>query len=219
MTQFIVSIKNILSKETKRHLVFLFGSVEACCWNLPQVPISSLMSSGHPEVLVHVQKSELQGFAMSHTAPANLQGSSPQRPLKYRIRCPMGFGFQGAAPSTGTLLMPALLAQCSLNLGEKRNQAGKAEVWGRRDTKRQNPAPTVLFFYSLCFTSPKFYNLGAQFRFCVWIQWILFFSIWNTVNSESPSSLRRTFGKSYILNYHKTQGRQFPTCTMKPKED
>lgn len=30
-TQFGILIKNILSKEIKRHLVFLFGSVEARC--------------------------------------------------------------------------------------------------------------------------------------------------------------------------------------------
>lgn len=147
ITQFIVSIKNILSKETKKAL----GISLWLSWGvlLKPSPSPHLFSDGQwPSWGTYscAKIRALQGFTMSHTAPSKpARLLTTQRPLKYRIRCAMGFGSQGAAPSTGTLLIPALVAQCSLNLGKKSSQAGKAEVWGRTDTKRQDPAPAGHF--------------------------------------------------------------------------
>lgn len=132
---------------------------------------SPISSSGDPEVLIHVQKSELQGFTSCSQQTCKALHHTETLQIQDKV-----FGFQGRAPSMGTLLIPALVSQISALWSWEIKATRQEKLSCEAEQTPEGSILPLLWIFLFSLTSPKFYNQVAQ---SILIQWIFFFSIQN----------------------------------------
>lgn len=171
------NLKYPIKRNKKGTWYFSLAQSRRAAETFPKSPSLHLMNSCHPEVLIHVQKSELQGFTSCSQQTCKAPHHTETLQIQHEVS--HGVWFSGKSsihwhtpyPSSG------LVAQCSLNLGKNSNQAGKAEVWSRTDTRRQDPAPAVHFsvLSILLFQSSTITRLNLDFVY--WFSGFFFLNL------------------------------------------